>query len=274
MRRAHSFVPLVQWSAKTWDEPHPLPSRMIRLCCFSFLVLISCEYSYTSWCPAMHPSTVALPKHIMAFLSPNLHKRTYACLLYQGHNINRYSPHQAIRPQKSTGCLWSSPWVCFLWIYPSRLWLIICRSRYLTAATIFRGNVSSREAEVNLSFFHRLENKSDNAPGCGSWSPNAELAALCWVSTHPWFRIIIVMVGWSICRWIPDNVSVSLVSTPPVGQKLVRDPDSVTNLYAPHLAHLSLIFRRPRHYLTQRQSRNYSIEHWDRYGLTSDHSCS
>ncbi|KAL0058443.1 Tubulin beta-2 chain, partial [Marasmius tenuissimus] len=55
-------------------------------------------------------------------------------------------------------------------------------SRYLTAATIFRGNIASREAEYAV---HDLQSKN---------------------SQH-------------FVEWIPDNVSVSLVSVPPVGQK-------------------------------------------------------
>ncbi|KDR78728.1 hypothetical protein GALMADRAFT_244250 [Galerina marginata CBS 339.88] len=53
--------------------------------------------------------------------------------------------------------------------------------RYLTAATIFRGDISSREAEVAI---HDLQTKN---------------------SQH-------------FVEWIPDNVSVSLVRVPPVGQ--------------------------------------------------------
>ncbi|KAF8824759.1 hypothetical protein HHX47_DHR7000194 [Lentinula edodes] len=55
--------------------------------------------------------------------------------------------------------------------------------RYLTAATIFRGKVASREAEVAV---HDLQMRN---------------------SQH-------------FVEWIPDNVSVSLVSVPPAGQKL------------------------------------------------------
>ncbi|KAK7032757.1 tubulin beta chain [Favolaschia claudopus] len=54
--------------------------------------------------------------------------------------------------------------------------------RYLTAATIFRGNIASREAEVAVRDL-QLRN-----------------------SNH-------------FVEWIPDNVSVTLVSVPPVGQK-------------------------------------------------------
>ncbi|KAF8071599.1 beta-tubulin 2 tubb2 [Lyophyllum atratum] len=63
--------------------------------------------------------------------------------------------------------------------------LVACNpshGRYLTAATIFRGKISSREAEVSV---RDLQTKN---------------------SAH-------------FVEWIPDNVSVSLVSVPPVGQK-------------------------------------------------------
>ncbi|KAF8636799.1 hypothetical protein AX17_003261 [Amanita inopinata Kibby_2008] len=53
--------------------------------------------------------------------------------------------------------------------------------RYLTAATIFRGKISSREAEVAV---RDLQNKNST----------------------------------QFVEWIPDNVSVSLVTVPPVGQ--------------------------------------------------------
>ncbi|KAF9460314.1 beta-tubulin 2 tubb2 [Collybia nuda] len=62
--------------------------------------------------------------------------------------------------------------------------LVACNpahGRYLTAATIFRGKISSREAEVSV---RDLQQKN---------------------SAH-------------FVEWIPDNVSVSLVSVPPVGQ--------------------------------------------------------
>ncbi|KAF5379771.1 hypothetical protein D9615_005724 [Tricholomella constricta] len=64
-------------------------------------------------------------------------------------------------------------------------------SRYLTAATIFRGKISSREAEVCLP-------------------PRPSFGAL----------LIMMFPGRvaGVCPWIPDNVSVSLVSVPPVGQ--------------------------------------------------------
>ncbi|KAF7312026.1 Tubulin beta chain [Mycena indigotica] len=54
--------------------------------------------------------------------------------------------------------------------------------RYLTAATIFRGNIASREAEVAV---RDLQTRNST----------------------------------SFVEWIPDNVSVTLVSVPPVGQK-------------------------------------------------------
>ncbi|KAJ6577536.1 beta-tubulin 2 tubb2 [Mycena capillaripes] len=54
--------------------------------------------------------------------------------------------------------------------------------RYLTAATIFRGNIASREAEVAV---RELQTRNSN----------------------------------QFVEWLPDNVSVTLVSVPPVGQK-------------------------------------------------------
>ncbi|KAG5638110.1 Tubulin beta-2 chain [Sphagnurus paluster] len=63
--------------------------------------------------------------------------------------------------------------------------LVACNpahGRYLTAATIFRGKISSREAEVR--------------------GPPASPTK----NSH------------QFVEWIPDNVSVSLVSVPPVGQ--------------------------------------------------------
>jgi tubulin beta len=62
--------------------------------------------------------------------------------------------------------------------------LVACdprNGRYLTAATIFRGKISSREAEVSV---RDLQTKG----------------------------------SLQFVEWIPDNVSVSLVSVPPVGQ--------------------------------------------------------
>ncbi|RDB26365.1 Tubulin beta-2 chain [Hypsizygus marmoreus] len=69
-------------------------------------------------------------------------------------------------------------------LFDRRNLLVACdpaHGRYLTAATIFRGKISSREAEVAV---RDLQIKN---------------------SSH-------------FVEWIPDNVSVSLVSVPPVGQ--------------------------------------------------------
>ncbi|GLB44875.1 putative tubulin is the major constituent of microtubules [Lyophyllum shimeji] len=63
--------------------------------------------------------------------------------------------------------------------------LVACdpaHGRYLTAAVIFRGKIASREAEVSV---RDLQTKNSQ----------------------------------QFVEWIPDNVSVSLVSVPPVGQK-------------------------------------------------------
>ncbi|KAJ3560004.1 hypothetical protein NP233_g11113 [Leucocoprinus birnbaumii] len=71
-------------------------------------------------------------------------------------------------------------------LFDRRNLLVACdprHGRYLTAATIFRGKISSREADVAV---HDLQRKNSN----------------------------------SFVEWIPDNVSVSLVTVPPVGQKV------------------------------------------------------
>ncbi|KAJ7690050.1 beta-tubulin 2 [Mycena rosella] len=70
-------------------------------------------------------------------------------------------------------------------LFDRRNLLVACDpryGRYLTAATIFRGNISSREAEVAVQ---DLQRRNSN----------------------------------QFVEWIPDNVSVTLVSVPPVGQK-------------------------------------------------------
>jgi len=70
-------------------------------------------------------------------------------------------------------------------LFDRRNLLVACDpryGRYLTAATIFRGNISSREAEIAV---HDLQMRNSN----------------------------------QFVEWIPDNVSVTLVSVPPVGQK-------------------------------------------------------
>ncbi|KXN84868.1 Tubulin beta-2 chain, partial [Leucoagaricus sp. SymC.cos] len=69
-------------------------------------------------------------------------------------------------------------------LFDRRNLLVACdprHGRYLTAATIFRGNIPSREAEVSV---RDLQDKNSH----------------------------------SFVEWIPDNVSVSLVAVPPVGQ--------------------------------------------------------
>ncbi|KAJ3995069.1 beta-tubulin 2 [Lentinula boryana] len=83
--------------------------------------------------------------------------------------------------------------------------------RYLTAATIFRGKVASREAEVAV---HDLQTRD---------------------SQH-------------FVEWIPDNVSVSLVSVPPVGQKLsataLSNSTAVQELFQRTLGTFSAMYKR------------------------------
>ncbi|PPQ79100.1 hypothetical protein CVT25_002893 [Psilocybe cyanescens] len=81
--------------------------------------------------------------------------------------------------------------------------------RYLTAATIFRGDISSREVSV-----HDLQTKN---------------------SQH-------------FVEWIPDNVSVSLVRVPPVGQTqsatCLSNSTAIQELFKRTLQSFSAMFRR------------------------------
>ncbi|KAF8150936.1 beta-tubulin 2 tubb2 [Crassisporium funariophilum] len=83
--------------------------------------------------------------------------------------------------------------------------------RYLTAATIFRGDISSREAEVAV---HDLQKKS---------------------SLH-------------FVEWIPDNVSVSLVRVPPVGQTqsatALSNSTAIQELFKRTLDSFSVMYKR------------------------------
>ncbi|PPQ74603.1 hypothetical protein CVT24_004192 [Panaeolus cyanescens] len=83
--------------------------------------------------------------------------------------------------------------------------------RYLTAATIFRGSISSREAEVAVR-----EMQTRN-------------------SQH-------------FVEWIPDNVSVSLVSVPPVGQTqaatALLNSTSIQELFKRNMTSFSAMFKR------------------------------
>ncbi|PBL04346.1 beta-tubulin 2 [Armillaria gallica] len=83
--------------------------------------------------------------------------------------------------------------------------------RYLTAYTIFRGQISSREAEVAV---HDLQSKNSQ----------------------------------QFVEWIPDNVSVSIVSVPPVGQKQaatgLANSTSIQELFQRTLDSFSLMFKR------------------------------
>ncbi|KAJ3515924.1 hypothetical protein NLJ89_g1452 [Agrocybe chaxingu] len=83
--------------------------------------------------------------------------------------------------------------------------------RYLTAAIIFRGDISSREAEVAV---HDLQLKN---------------------SQH-------------FVEWIPDNVSVSLVSVPPVGQTqsatALSNSTAIQELFTRTLESFSAMFKR------------------------------
>ncbi|EIM90961.1 beta-tubulin 2 [Stereum hirsutum FP-91666 SS1] len=83
--------------------------------------------------------------------------------------------------------------------------------RYLTAATIFRGKISSREAEYAV---HDLQRKNSNL----------------------------------FVEWIPDNVSVTLCSVPPVGQKqsatCLANSTAIQEVFKRNLSQFSVMYKR------------------------------
>ncbi|KAF9448548.1 beta-tubulin 2 tubb2 [Macrolepiota fuliginosa MF-IS2] len=92
--------------------------------------------------------------------------------------------------------------------------LVACdprHGRYLTAATIFRGNIPSREAEVSV---RDLQTKNSQ----------------------------------SFVEWIPDNVSVSLVTVPPVGQAVaatgLSNSTSIQEVFNRTLETFALMYKR------------------------------
>ncbi|KAI0258362.1 beta-tubulin 2 [Gloeopeniophorella convolvens] len=83
--------------------------------------------------------------------------------------------------------------------------------RYLTAATIFRGKISSQEAEVTVQ---QLQQKNSHL----------------------------------FVEWIPDNVSVTLCSVPPVGQKqsatCLANTTAIQELFTRNLTQFSAMYKR------------------------------
>ncbi|KAF9223303.1 beta-tubulin [Gyrodon lividus] len=99
-------------------------------------------------------------------------------------------------------------------LFDRRNLLVACDprfGRYLTAACIFRGKVSSNEAETSVA---QLQRKNSNL----------------------------------FVEWIPDNVSVSLCSVPPVGQPqagiALANSTSMQELFKRNLAQFSVMFKR------------------------------
>ncbi|KAI9566893.1 beta-tubulin [Boletus coccyginus] len=99
-------------------------------------------------------------------------------------------------------------------LFDRRNLLVACDprfGRYLTAACIFRGKVSSNEAETSVA---QLQRKNSNL----------------------------------FVEWIPDNVSVSLCSVPPVGQPqagiALANSTCMQELFKRNLAQFSLMFKR------------------------------
>jgi len=83
--------------------------------------------------------------------------------------------------------------------------------RYLTAATIFRGKISSREAEYTVQ---QLQQKNSHL----------------------------------FVEWIPDNVSVTLCSVPPVGQKqsatCLANTTAIQELFTRSLSQFAAMYKR------------------------------
>ncbi|KAH7912826.1 beta-tubulin 2 [Hygrophoropsis aurantiaca] len=99
-------------------------------------------------------------------------------------------------------------------LFDKRNLLVACDprfGRYLTAATIFRGKVSSNEVETSV---YQLQRKNSNL----------------------------------FVEWIPDNVSVSLCSVPPVGQSqaavALANSTCMQELFKRNLHQFSLMFKR------------------------------
>ncbi|KAI6025649.1 beta-tubulin [Pisolithus orientalis] len=99
-------------------------------------------------------------------------------------------------------------------LFDRRSLLVACDprfGRYLTAACIFRGKVSSVEAETSIA---QLQRKNSNL----------------------------------FVEWIPDNVSVSLCSVPPVGQTqaavALANSTSMQELFMRNLNQFALMFKR------------------------------
>jgi tubulin beta len=99
-------------------------------------------------------------------------------------------------------------------LFDRRNLLVACDprfGRYLTAACIFRGKVSSNEAETSVA---QLQRKNSNL----------------------------------FVEWIPDNVSVSLCSVPPVGQPqagiALANSTCMQELFKRNLTQFSMMFKR------------------------------
>ena len=141
--------------------------------------------------------------------------------------------------------LWVSPYP-----HPKSTAQIPLLSRYLTSATIFRGNISSREVSDSGNLYRKsmmtfiLFVQAEVCPFvamlfpiCGLLNIIAALACCVARSQYMTSRWRTRNTLWSMCitwnrlsnywfcsfpwRWIPDNVSVSLVRVPPVGQTQV-----------------------------------------------------
>ena len=81
--------------------------------------------------------------------------------------------------------------------------------RYLTAATIFRGDLSAQEVQIAVE---QLQSKNSSVFVEYVLSPVRVL-----FHGDKWFTDgFLVVCGTS---WIPDNVSITMCSVPPVGQK-------------------------------------------------------
>ncbi|GJJ08733.1 Tubulin beta-2 chain [Clathrus columnatus] len=85
--------------------------------------------------------------------------------------------------------------------------------KYLTSAIVYRGNISSREAEQSIQ---QLQTKNSK-----------------WVITKP---------------WIPDHVSLSLCSVPPVGQKrsatALANTTAIQELFTRNMSQFRAMFKR------------------------------
>lgn len=115
--------------------------------------------------------------------------------------------------------------------------------KYVACARLFI-HISDSSLQAEVQYITVIKSRTDTFPELSRTTPTQELEPLCGVRDSS----DLAKMSLIHCRWIPDNVSVSLCSVPPVGQPqaavALANSTCLQELFKRNLDQFALMFKR------------------------------